>query len=129
AYGTLARTYELRGLHEKALETDWKGAPPEEYAGIKKIYAESGMPGVWRSYLKDALESADKGKPNQFSIASLYVQLGEKDKAFEWLNKSLDAHSIQFTYLIAGARFDSIRADPRYAALLQRVGLNPVATN
>lgn len=124
AHTTLARVYEAKGMHEKSLAEDWYGAPPEEFARIKKIYAESGMPGVWRDDLEYLLDKARNGDERPFWIAGTYAALGDKDKTFEWLNKALDQRSVQFTYLVADPRLDSIRSDPRYAALLQKVGLH-----
>jgi eukaryotic-like serine/threonine-protein kinase len=123
AHGTLARVYGRKGMYEKSLEEGWKGAPPEELARIKKIYAESGMAGVWKDDLQYLLEEAKKGKEDPFWIANAYAHLGDKDKAFEWLNRAVDQRAMKFTYLIPDEGWDSFRSDPRYIALLQRVGL------
>jgi Tfp pilus assembly protein PilF len=122
AHHTLARVYDAKGMYEKAIEENWHGAPPEEIARAKRIYAQSGMPGIWRDDLNHILEQAKQGNVRSFTIAGLYSRLGEKDKAFEWLNKALDARQVQFTYL-GDRRFDNIRSDPRYTELLKRVGL------
>jgi tetratricopeptide (TPR) repeat protein len=122
AHHTLARVYEAKGMYEKAIEESWYGAPPEEVARAKKIYAQSGMPGIWRDELNHLLERAKQGNVRSFTIAGFYSRLGEKDKAFEWLNKALEERQIQFTYLV-DQRFDNIRSDPRYTELLKRVGL------
>jgi eukaryotic-like serine/threonine-protein kinase len=123
AHQTLARVYEAKGMYEKALEQDWYGAPPEEYAQIKKVYDESGMPGVWRGELAYLLNKAAKGEVRAFGIARVYALLGDKDKSFEWLNKAVDQRDIRFTYLMADPRLDPIRSDPRFDELLKRVGL------
>jgi serine/threonine protein kinase len=60
--------------------------------------------------------------------AMIYIGLGEKDKAFEWLEKSYEER-----YVIAeGAAdikvdpvFDPLRSDPRFADLLRRMNLQP----
>lgn len=122
AHRTLARLYEAKGMYEKAIEEDWHGAPPEEIARVKKLYAQSGMPGLWRDDLNHLLERAKQGDVRAFTIAGLYARLGEKDKAFEWLNKAFEERQIQFTYLV-DHRFDNIRSDPRYNEILKRVGL------
>ena len=123
AHQTLARVYEAKGMYEKALEEDLKGEPPDVIDRVKKIYAQSGMKGVRRDDLDYMLERAKDGEVRPFSIARAYAYLGDKDKAFEWLNKAVDERAVQFTYLIADPRWDSVRSDPRYTALLQRVGL------
>ena len=123
AHGTLAKIYILQGKYEKALEQEFTGAPPEEYARVKKIYADSGMIGVWRGYLNESLAEAKERDQNAFDIAFLYIQFGDKDKAFEWLNKALETHGAPITYLVADPNLDPIRSDPRYEALLKRIGL------
>lgn len=47
--------------------------------------------------------------------------LGDKDKAFFWLNKAYDDHGLLF--IKASRDFDSLRNDPRYSDLLRRMGL------
>ena len=50
--------------------------------------------------------------------------LGEKDKAFEFLEKAYGEKSPEISWhLKADLRIDNLRSDPRFQALLQRVGL------
>ena len=123
AHNTLAQVYEAKGMYEKYLEENLRGAPPDVITHLKKVYAQSGMQGVRRDELEYMLNRAKDGEVVAFGIARIYAYLGDKDKAFEWLNKAVDDRAIQFTYLIADPRWDSVRSDPRYTALLQRVGL------
>jgi tetratricopeptide (TPR) repeat protein len=122
AHQTLGRLYEARGMYEKSLEEGWWDAP-DELARLKKIYAQSGIEGIWREELQYLLDRGKTGDVRAFWIAGLYARLGDKDKAFEWLNKALEDRSIGFTYFIADERWDNIRSDPRYDALLKRVRL------
>ncbi len=126
ARATLARLYETKGRYKEALELDLKGESPEDVREVMKIFDESGIKGVWRAELEDLLERSKKGSVSPNRLATTYVILDEKDKAFEWLNKALDASAINWTYLAADPRFDNIRSDPRYAALLQRANLKPI---
>ena len=57
------------------------------------------------------------------AFASIYTALGEKDKAIEYLEKGYDERSFQMQFLKVDPRWDKIRDDPRFADLLQRVGL------
>jgi len=57
-------------------------------------------------------------------IASVFSALGEKEQTFAWLEKALrerDPYLLMF--LITLHRFDPVRSDPRYAALLRKIGL------
>jgi len=49
--------------------------------------------------------------------------LGEKDRAFSWLEKAYAAKSGFLPYIKPNPFFDSLRSDPRYADLLKRMGL------
>ena len=49
--------------------------------------------------------------------------LGDRDKAFEWLEKAFQERSPGLTWLKVEPMLDSIRSDPRYADLQRRMGL------
>ena len=57
------------------------------------------------------------------SIALIYVGLGEKDLAFDWLQKAVTDHDIPLPPLRTGEEWASLRSDPRYGELLNRIGL------
>jgi hypothetical protein len=50
--------------------------------------------------------------------------LGEKDQAFEYLNKAVEEHEWAVIMLNVEPTLDSLRSDPRFAELVRRVGLN-----
>jgi len=56
-------------------------------------------------------------------IASVYLGLGEKDKAFEWLEKDFQAHRPTLIEMRLELEFRSVRSDQRYKDLLRRMGL------
>jgi hypothetical protein len=57
-------------------------------------------------------------------IATIYAGLGEKDKAFESLEKAFREKSPDIAYFLkADRRIDNLRSDPRFTDLLHRVGL------
>jgi len=58
-----------------------------------------------------------------YEVATGYTALGKKDDAFKWLQKSYEAHSICLIWLNSEPRFDPLRSDPRFAALVRQVGL------
>jgi hypothetical protein len=56
-------------------------------------------------------------------IAFDYADLGEKDKAFAWLEKAYAEKSNNLTHIRMDPRMDNLRSDPRYVALLKKMGL------
>jgi len=59
--------------------------------------------------------------PTHLALASL--TLGEKDQAFHWLSQGLEIRDVMLLYLKTLPVYDSIRDDPRFADLLERIGL------
>jgi hypothetical protein len=53
----------------------------------------------------------------------IYVGLGDKDRAFAWLDKAFAAHAWELPIIKAGPVFAILRDDARFPALLARLGL------
>ena len=59
-----------------------------------------------------------------FSIAVIYAGLGEKDRAFDWLEKAYEQREGWLGwYFLLDPEFDFLRTDSRYSDLLRRLGL------
>ena len=71
----------------------------------------------------DLLNQIPKEYISPLNKAQIYNLLGEKDKAFEWLEKAYDERGLPPNFVKYGQWFDSIRSDPRYKALLMRMNL------
>jgi len=61
------------------------------------------------------------------AMAHIYVGRGEKGKAFEWLEKGYERHSLGLAGvdLKVDPLWDPLRSDPRFADLLRRMNLQP----
>jgi serine/threonine-protein kinase len=75
--------------------------------------------------LRAELEKMKDGYVTAGRLALISVALGDKDQAFMWLDKAYDERSDTLLFLKVEPRFDSLRSDPRFAALLRRIGLPP----
>lgn len=56
-------------------------------------------------------------------IASVYIGLGDKDKAFEWLEKDFQTRRPGLIELRLEYEFKALREDPRFKDLMKRMGL------
>jgi tetratricopeptide (TPR) repeat protein len=56
-------------------------------------------------------------------VAAVYTGLGNKDQAFEWLNKAYEDRASGIPFLKVDPFFDSLHSDPRFTDLLRRIGL------
>ncbi|MBI1760528.1 MAG: winged helix-turn-helix domain-containing protein [Acidobacteria bacterium] len=59
-----------------------------------------------------------------YYLAILAVGLGEKERAFDLLAKAVEEHADALVLLAVEPKFDPLRNEPRFQALLQRLGLN-----
>jgi pentatricopeptide repeat protein len=96
------------------------GAGPSEMAILAHIYGRMGRTEEARALLSEILS---RGDAPPYYVALAYVGLGENDNAFKWLDTTLEARSGPFNELNADPMFDRLRPDPRFAALLRRMGL------
>jgi serine/threonine-protein kinase len=56
-------------------------------------------------------------------LGAIYIALGEKDLAFEYLEKAYEERDLDIIYLKIHPMWDDIRNDPRYKALLKKLNL------
>jgi hypothetical protein len=84
--------------------------------------------GGWNGALKKALEvdlaQRKKSFGSSYRIAALYAQLGDKERAFEWLNTAVREHDEPLMIGIKTEfQMDPLRSDPRFAELARKIGL------
>ena len=60
---------------------------------------------------------------SSYTFALVYAGLNDRDRAFEWLEKSYRDRSSEIAYFKVDPLLDNLRADPRFADLVRRVGL------
>lgn len=58
-----------------------------------------------------------------YEIALIEASLGDKNTAFRWLDRAFENRDVGLVYLKVDPSLDPLRTDPRFSALLQRVGL------
>jgi tetratricopeptide (TPR) repeat protein len=92
----------------------------DRYPMLAYAYGVSGQRDEALKILNEQKRLAKERYIASYNLAIIYTGLGDKDRAFEYLNKAYD----EGTNLLQVARrplFDSLRPDPRYAELLQRL--------
>jgi hypothetical protein len=57
-----------------------------------------------------------------YEVAAIYVALGNKEQAFQLLEKAYKEHSFHLVYLNVWPQFKSMRSDPRLQDLVRRIG-------
>ena len=112
-----------RALSELCLARKASGGRPDMIALHGYALARAGHTARGsRDHRRTASASKPRG-PSPFQMAVVYVGLGDKDRAFEWLQRAADARAWELPMLKADPFFDPLRSDPRFAPLLDRLGL------
>jgi tetratricopeptide (TPR) repeat protein len=106
-----------------AVEYDPKN--PQSLANLGHAYALSGQQAQARKVLADLQERSKKGYVSPWDMAVVYVGLGESEKALASLQQGYETHTYPLIFLNVDPRFDSLRSEPRFQALVRRIGLRP----
>jgi TolB-like protein/Tfp pilus assembly protein PilF len=62
-----------------------------------------------------------------YYIADIYAALGDKEAAFEWLDRALGQHSNSCLLLAIDPAFEDFRSDPRFQEATRKIGLSHLA--
>ena len=87
-------------------------------------YALAGQTDMAKQILTDLLHRSSLGSVRALPVAHIYIGLGDKDHAFDWLRRAIDQKDINL-WLESDPLYDSLRSDPRFPELLTRMKLKP----
>ena len=104
-------------------------AEPIYLANLAYAYAAAGQRSKAMDLLRRVkeIEAEDKyvEAGRYGGLYHLYLALGEKHEALAWLEKAYKAKSSTLLYMRCWPEFERLRADPRFADLVRRVGIPP----
>ena len=106
---------------EKALELS--GGTAFYLASLGGAYARAGQPDKAKQILAELQSLYKELHIGPCYFAAIYAELGEEGKAFWWLEKAYEERYEDLVFLKINFHFDPIRSDPRFKALLKKVGL------
>lgn len=133
AHERLATVYEELGRYDDLI-AEYRnvaridGFTPESTRVLETAYRRGGYPAWVRAQLDPAFADPSKAEyVSDVTRAEVYAQLGNKEKAFALLGRSLASHDDYLFWLNLRRDFDSLRSDPRFPDLLRRIGLPQTA--
>jgi tetratricopeptide (TPR) repeat protein len=123
----LADVYREQGRYDEAIAIYRKAVQTtgEPQAGLAVTYARMGRTAEARRILAEFEDKAAKTYVSGDEIAMIYAALGDKNNAFRWLQRALDEHAAPLGGMGLALEFRPLRSDPRFAALLAKLGLDP----
>lgn len=130
-YIGLRVAHEYRKEYDQAIAAWVKALERSNSAPLGKelqdIYRTSGYPAAKRYVLTKQVEgllSQPKGRIRPFEIAALYTDLGNVDKAMEWMGKAYQERNKDLYEIKVNHRFDVLRKDPRFQKILRDMKLD-----
>ena len=127
-YFWLGRAYLQTGELQKAIEifekgTEFPAVNTNVLGGLGLAYALAGREKDARKILDQLNELSKEKYVDASPFAYIYMGLGDKDKAFESLEKCFDVGDMYLFYLPIDPIFKELHDDPRFAVLMYRMGL------
>jgi TolB-like protein/DNA-binding winged helix-turn-helix (wHTH) protein/Tfp pilus assembly protein PilF len=108
---------------KKAVEVG-KGSP-SALGTLGQAYGLAGRKGEAQEILAELTRQSHERYVPPHAFVHVYIGLGDKEKAFEWLERSYQERSNSMVWMGTTALYDPLRSDPRFESLLRRVGLKP----
>ena len=124
----LADAYAYAGRTEEAVKecdrvlADARNVPMMRLAAAT-TYAKLGKIAEARSILDEFEKAWKPGSALSVYVAVVHARLGEKDAAFEWLEKAYRDHVGLIIHLKSHPMFDELHGDPRFDAMVKRIGI------
>ena len=112
-----------QGLVESERARELMEKDPITTSQVGYAYALTGQKAKARDMLRE-LERTPDEPVRALPLARVYTGLGDRDRAFSWLQKAVDQRDVALS-LQADPVYDSLRSDPRFRVLLQHVNLTP----
>ncbi len=126
AHYFLGASYAMKGMYQEAIAeyqkfSSLEGEKTENQIYLGYSYAMSGQREKALAILNKLQTTKEYVSPAELAI--LYTGLGDKEGAFQELERAYGAHDLQMQYLKVEPHYDSLRSDPRFKDLMRRVGL------
>ncbi len=129
AHWRLGTAYEMKGSYQNAVAEYQKARQlnddPSVVAFLGHAFAASGKRDEALRTLDQLKEIAKQRYVSAYSFALVYTGLGDKDQAFQWLERCYQDRAFDMVFLKVDPLLDSLRSDPRFADFVRRVGLSP----
>ena len=120
-YEATGKLPEAISEYQKAMKM---GDGPSAAVALAHAYSALGEKTEADKLLRDLERKSKKTYLSPYTMATLYANLGDNDKAFEFLEKAYSEKSLELSFwLKSDLLLDSLRPDPRFQTILRRLGL------
>jgi TolB-like protein/DNA-binding winged helix-turn-helix (wHTH) protein len=130
AHQGLGKTYQAMGLWKLAVEEFQRAVAlshdSESLTGLAYAYSASGERAEALKIVDQLRAQPASNYVSPFNMAAVFTGLGEKDKAFFYLDRAYHERDSRLPFLAVDRWFEPLRSDPRFVELCSRMGLPAV---
>ena len=124
----ISLVYTGKGMYDEAINETLKwgtltGNKVKTDVALAHIYAVAGREDEARRIIEEAAIENELSSNDYRGVALVYTALGERNLAFEWLEKSYEKHEESLCSIGVDHKFDSLRDDPRFTDMMKKIGL------
>lgn len=129
--GNLGLCYAKKGMYEAGIQEIKKGIEmskefhPGRYSDLAYAFAKAGKREEARKVISELLRHYEEQHVGAAAIAYAYASVGDKEKAFEWLETAYREHSGYLRSVAVDFGFEDLHSDPQFLAFLKKMGLIP----
>jgi len=92
---------------------------------LRRAFESGGHKGVGEWWVKHTKSQNVNGYISPLAMANSYAQAENKEETFRYLERAYDEHSSKLVFLQNNPVFDFLHSEPRYQALVKKMGLPP----
>lgn len=127
----LALSYELGGMYDKAMEA-WQrfltlSGDARLLESVNDTFSRQGYRPARQLMLRERVRQLTERSKRQFvhpvELAFVYSALGNKEQTLKWLEKGYEEKDWALFEINTRPEFEPLRSEPRFLALLRKMGL------
>ena len=123
-YEGTGKLQEAISEYQKAVEMS--GGDSRSVVELAHAFSAAGRKAESEKILRNLERKLGGTAGSPYTMARIYAGLGERDKAFEFLERAYSEKSFEMSELLnSDFLLDSLRSDPRFQSLLHRMSLRP----
>jgi tetratricopeptide (TPR) repeat protein len=127
--GLMSVCYHNKGMDDEAVTAYQKmlqsAGQRDSAAAVQLAFQRGGYRAVVQWELNGLRDRAKTHYVPPSNLAALYAELGDREQALALLDEGYRQHSPRELWIQSNPAFDFLHADPRYRALIQKMGLPP----
>jgi tetratricopeptide (TPR) repeat protein len=128
AHTVLGWAYEQKSTYQPAIEALQKSVQESgdnvmQNAALAHAYGVAGKKREAQEILTKLIERSKGDYVSPYDLAIVCVGLGDKDQAFQWLEKAYQERAHYLVHIKWEPRFENLHSDQRFQNLLRRIGL------